>query len=538
MTQAASVKKWFQPVSFPLWYRRLLSSLRELWRAESQVDVGFICADGSVVKAHAVMLANASKMMKSLLSSQIVTDVTESHDAVYYISLPDFSPDAVRVLMESLYLGSVPTNDNHHSEFRELCILFGIACQDEESMTDEEVEFEREPNSATTVASFDEDIQVLQTDDGELLLLSSRVDKNVITEKTNAEVGVATNAKEKVERPGGIEINQNKLCKLCHKKALEHRVFVVDNLQTTREPFFMYRCCMPSCKDKALKTSRAFHSHVEADHTSPQQDFLSAPDPQRTCPLCKKPRLQHKNRDLSGKANHDKKGSRYKCCHCSAARLSAAKFFAHVENHVEKKFKCVKCDKGFSYQHLLDAHKHKVHEQDGSGPKELFRCDQVRYNIITVSQYVKCMVFMAYVAFFLVQADCDYVTSYKQSLMGHKNERHLGLKRSHRQADMGQTVICLKCGKSLKKWYYQQYHKRSCMAGTSLYQCDICKQDGFVNKTTLKNHMRSKHSDERPYQCEYCPSKYATAMSLSCHRSRYGDFCASTFNRTFSSFAI
>ena len=45
-------------------------------------------------------------------------------------------------------------------------------------------------------------------------------------------------------------------------------------------------------------------------------------------------------------------------------------------------------------------------------------------------------------------------------------------------------------------------------------------QDGFVNETTLQNHIKGKHSNERPHVCEYCPNKYATSMALSGHRSR------------------
>ena len=45
-------------------------------------------------------------------------------------------------------------------------------------------------------------------------------------------------------------------------------------------------------------------------------------------------------------------------------------------------------------------------------------------------------------------------------------------------------------------------------------------KDGFVNNTTLNNHVKAKHSDEKPYVCEHCPARYATSMSLSTHRSR------------------
>merc|ERR1719300_1809182 len=116
---------------------------------------------------------------------------------------------------------------------------------------------------------------------------------------------------------------------------------------------------------------------------------------------------------------------------------------------------------------------------------------------------------------------CDYSAKYKQTLHTHVMEKHHNLKRRHRQEEAFKKVTCPTCGKSLKKWYYQQFHIRTCSnGGNVIYQCDICGKEGFINAVTLENHKRTKHSIDRPFACEYCPAKYATAMSLSGHRSR------------------
>ena len=86
--------------------------------------------------------------------------------------------------------------------------------------------------------------------------------------------------------------------------------------------------------------------------------------------------------------------------------------------------------------------------------------------------------------------------------------------------DAYKQVECPTCHKRLKKWYYHQFHKKTCSSGNVIYQCEICGKEGFINAVTLQNHVRTKHSADRPFTCEYCPSKYATAMSLSGHRSR------------------
>ena len=99
------------------------------------------------------------------------------------------------------------------------------------------------------------------------------------------------------------------------------------------------------------------------------------------------------------------------------------------------------------------------------------------------------------------------------------SEKHENQKRSHRSDDSKIDVKCPVCCKVLKKWYYQLYHKNTCSTNV-VYKCDLCGQEGFVNNITLQNHIKSKHSTDRPFQCEHCDARYATSMALSTHRSR------------------
>jgi len=53
-----------------------------------------------------------------------------------------------------------------------------------------------------------------------------------------------------------------------------------------------------------------------------------------------------------------------------------------------------------------------------------------------------------------------------------------------------------------------------------VYKCGECGQSGFASAATLANHVRAKHTLDRPHACERCPMRYATAMSLAGHRKR------------------
>ena len=159
--------------------------------------------------------------------------------------------------------------------------------------------------------------------------------------------------------------------------------------------------------------------------------------------------------------------------------------FVHFGNHVSKKWICLDCGKGFSYNHLLDTQTWKEHEE---------------------GQHIR---------HFCNWQGCEYSPKYKQTLQSHARQRHHGMKRKRRPDYAYLKVQCPTCNKTLSYWYYQEVHKINCSNGRSLYPCKICGKEGFINVVTLQNHMRTKHTTDRPYSCEYCPMKYATAMSLS-----------------------
>ena len=79
-------------------------------------------------------------------------------------------------------------------------------------------------------------------------------------------------------------------------------------------------------------------------------------------------------------------------------------------------------------------------------------------------------------------------------------------------------VVCPKCQKTLKRKYFRKYHAKTCQAESDLqYKCHVCGKSGFVNYVTLRNHVRSLHSSDRPFQCQHCSQKFSRSESLSKH---------------------
>lgn len=162
------------------------------------------------------------------------------------------------------------------------------------------------------------------------------------------------------------------------------------------------------------------------------------------CPLCLKSRLSHRNEGLKQQTPKSKV-NRYKCCRCSASKMSAKRFSEHTQNHITKKFVCQTCHKGYSQKKFLD---HHVYVEHGEGKGQRFHCNY---------------------------ENCNFEAKYAQTLACHIKEKHEGEKRSHRGEKSRAEVTCVACGKTYKAWYYQQYHRSTCTSSV-VYKCQICGQ--------------------------------------------------------------
>ena len=491
------------PPKFPEWWLRLSSTLLSFLSTGHLVDVWLVCCDGEAVPAHQLLLSQVSPRLSGWLQEAR----RDAQDEAVTISLPDWDSDTVGQFVSALYQGQLPAARSSQIKIRQLADMFGIplaktvsrpskrnstvgtgkkaekekkmlfiSAKDEES--DNPVDDVKPKIGKEARADLGEgQVQVVQTENGEILLLTG--DLNLQSQKVEQPQSLDDEVeKMKAVKIAEIKEQQSKQCPLCYNTAINHR-----HSFDGAEQKFAYKCCQADCSTDNIKTARAFNQHV-IKHS----EALNYEPASRVCPLCLRPRIEHKNRGLSDEEKTSHRGNLYKCCHCAAAKLSAKKFFLHMENHVSKKHVCDICNKGYSYKHLLNEHTWKEH---GEGKDIRYPCNW---------------------------EGCDYSAKYKQTLHTHVMERHHGVKRKHRQEDAYKKINCPTCNKSLKKWYYHQFHKRTCSSGNVIYQCEICGKEGFINAVTLQNHVRTKHSVDRPFSCEYCPAKYATAMSLSGHR--------------------
>ena len=439
-TETTTIKEWYPRASFPEWYRRLSNTFRRYLLTGHLADVAFRCRDGDSVLAHRMILIMASPMLRNLLS------YSDEECEVTTVSLPDVAASSVKCFIESLYFGALPADSEKLEDCRRLsrffCIDFSgaelkttksrsqsLASKRDEAELDTGQEIIAKPNSPPEKLDTDGTVKqfTVETSSQEA---GGDIHFLLITNDASTKSQVASQTHQSI-RLQDVKDNQNRACPVCGKKAIEHRLRVEDDGPVTANPMFVYRCCVQSCGGgySIIRNAKVFNEHVKKKHG--RANAVKVASLPKECVICQKPKSAHKN--SNERVKDPKKGHLYKCCKCSASKLSSKKFAEHTANHVAKKFPCLECGKGFSYDFLLSQHIRKEHDVEGR--QEFIHCG----------------------------ADgCSYKSKYRQSMLTHKKEKHEGRKRSLKAGTSAasKSVICPSCNKTLTQWYYLHHHKK------------------------------------------------------------------------------
>jgi len=447
------------------WWAKM-SPVFEEYLAESYLcDLWFVCSD-RIVSAHKLVLAQLGDWEKK---SSTFLACLESEES--FITMDDWTGDQVTQIMIEIYNTETKSLG---SETKVLLNCLGI-------------KFEEDFRSLNLDTSFDYDIishnlDISDESDNKSPTLDISYDSDISCNKEES-INVVKYVKE--ETAGiSLDVSLNQ-CIVCSCSLMTHS-------KITEKSKLEYICCIKSCKSNfSFTTDFVGHMNEHAVDLEFGVDFENAvgerPDVQRLCCLCNVNRMQH--RIDKETINFKYKDNFYKCCKCSASNLSAKSFFQHVENHLDEKFPCGKCETAFASQYLLDKHNKDLHI---SSVKITFNC---------------------------LYDGCDYRAKCKQTLNTHVRDVHLGIPKSVCISKDTRPMKCPSCLKSMKIWYYEKYHKKTCGENSVVYQCDICNKSGFVNSVTLQNHVRAAHSDEKPFTCEHCDKTFARSESLSKHRA-------------------
>ncbi|KYN14041.1 PREDICTED: zinc finger protein 678 [Trachymyrmex cornetzi] len=221
----------------------------------------------------------------------------------------------------------------------------------------------------------------------------------------------------------------------------------------------------------------------------------------------------------------------YKCNMCMATYKSFAEAVLHWKEHprlfkVLVVFLCDVCNKDTKELSLLYKHKQNRHNRESrlseTGDAKFIceLCGSVfdEYEDIKNHGRDQCSKFPCDI--------CGSLLPTANSLNAHKR-RHNGLR----------PYVCNICGKSYTQSSHMWTHKRFHM-GIKPYACEYCDQR-FTIKPDLADHVRKKHTRERPFKCDVCNKAFLTGSVFYQHRLIHrGDrrykchYCEKAFTRT------
>lgn len=136
---------------------------------------------------------------------------------------------------------------------------------------------------------------------------------------------------------------------------------------------------------------------------------------------------------------------------------------------------CEICPYKTKYKEKLILHLHREHEQPFPPNQKIHRCDQ-----------------------------CDFYCINNSRLRSHKIQ-HSGVEKKY---------ICPQCGRSFLNERQMKSHVNS-THGARTFSCHLCSY-ASKRKSELNNHIKSRHSEDRPFRCNYC--EYSCKLRGNLHK--------------------
>lgn len=214
----------------------------------------------------------------------------------------------------------------------------------------------------------------------------------------------------------------------------------------------------------------------------------------------------------------------YMCQICDKAFLMQENLELHLASHVktENNFKCLYCDKKFSYRLLLLQHE-KTHLV--TGRFKCFLCEMTYDCRSRLSHHIKSHSKVK-----------DYICQYcgKEFLRLNSLKRHVKvchggqriqcpiclkelkghLTEHMRVHDQNRPHVCPDCGQRFTQSTQLTVHRRS-HTGVRPYSCKICNRP-FGHSNALMLHIR-RHTGEKPFPCAMCPMTFSQLPHMKSH---------------------
>ncbi|XP_076470057.1 uncharacterized protein LOC143300341 [Babylonia areolata] len=309
----------------------------------------------------------------------------------------------------------------------------------------------------------------------------------------------------------------------------------------------------PTC-DKGFVTAKGFSKHLQTCSPSALEHgfgFEKDKEAPFRCSACEKsfasfPSLDRHQRFVCGRI--PQKGI-YACEECGKMFHTRNRYITHTRRHVgEKPYKCSKCETFFYDKGTLKRHTERWHEGGGK-----FNCTPCGKNFFDVrtwkkhmmqqhdSQFIEPLYMMNLQGRRMKQHMCKVCgrSFIWRCLRAHVASEHPGMSLS--EALSKELLKCDICSKEFSSYQILRVHKRG-HCSSQRFKCEKCNMQfavksvlgyhiqmhcqhssGFANADNLSIHMGVGTGD-RPYQCQLCDANYKIAGHLRDHvRSRHSN---------------
>jgi Zinc finger, C2H2 type len=197
-------------------------------------------------------------------------------------------------------------------------------------------------------------------------------------------------------------------------------------------------------------------------------------------------------------------------CHICSYVVSRPKFLQlHLQTHTDSKpFSCDKCDKRFIWKGALKSH--LINHQPESERKSYIcpQCNRKYQTAGSLASHKKSAhgeVVKSKNLCEVCSKSFSTLTSYKEHMITHSEDSEkLQLK-------------CGECGKWLKNQRCLKSHMQ--LHANVDHKCEMCD---YVTKKEklLKNHIITRHTNDRPWNCDACDKTFKVKRALTIHKTQ------------------
>jgi len=486
------------------WWRRL-SSLSS--QDTFSTDLVLLCGDGEKVVCHQLVLGLSSPTLYSLMQEQ-------NGENEVVIHLPEVSSRVVRALLAVVYNRYLPSSLEDQQDIDKVAQMLGLRVRHGKS----NIVFKCEGNDLEVDNFYEpyleEKTTFLYVDDvkqDEMLTLDESETYEVqVTAQNTLELGCANLEVMQEIAPADDNIGLDNQHEIIIDSLNANEVEVADNKLIIEEVDMDEKIIIVPIDSQ----EEVINETIEIDHTvekipnhKTSREAKVRKMRSLTCVCCSKSIINHRFKDVVTSKWF------YRCCHCSKSNLrSAAGLLKHVSTHVFTK--CQLCQKS--------KFEHKKNKQ--------FFCCQCKKKILgsklrvhvqkhLAKKQIKCG--MCHEEFNSVYKLKEHVSRYHEIKVEYKNILPIISEPDIPLVSSTSTprIDCPSCSKSMTRRHYTKHHKASC-SKERILKCEVCGREGFCNPSTLQDHIRAKHTHERPFKCEYCNKGFPAASHLAHHRMK------------------